>query len=89
MGESAHEELSSATRYAEWKWQNQLLADRYNAANLGYESLVFQNIGGLEKGGYGLLNSIISLVDQRHKRRGGESFHECLGRLSFDLQSGL
>ena len=89
MADSTQAEVSSATRYAERKWQNQLLASRCNAANLGYEPLVFESTGGLEKGGYALLSSIYSLVDQCHKRRGGDSLRECLGRLSFDLQRGL
>ena len=44
---------------------------------------------GSKKGGYTLLSNICSLVDQRHKRRGGDSLRECLGRLNFDLQRGL
>ena len=89
MADSTQAEVSSATRYTERKRQNQLLASRYNAANLGYEPLVFESTGGLEKGEYALLSSIYSLVDQRHKRRGYDSLRECLGRLSFDLQRGL
>ena len=40
------------------------LVERCVAVNLGYESVVFESLGGMEIGGRSLLESILSQIDE-------------------------
>ena len=46
LAEAAEQELVSATKYADQKRQQHQLAERCAAAILGYESIVFESMGG-------------------------------------------
>ena len=62
--EAAEQELVSATKYADRKRQQHQLAERYAAANLGYEPIDFEKMGGLEIGEFEFLKGIFILVDE-------------------------
>ena len=76
LHEAAREVLASSKRYSQHKRNSRGLGDRCAAANIGYEPVAFESLGGLEKGGEDLLKSIYALGDARLHRRPGESYHE-------------
>ena len=85
IAQAAAETLSAAGKYADRKRGSGDIAMRCAAANLGYEPVVFESFGGIERGGMELLSSICSKVDQQQQSRIGEAKRLCLARLSFDL----
>ena len=87
--EATEQEFVSITKYADRKCQQHQLAERCAAANLGYEPIDFENMGGLETGDIEFLKGICALVDERQDRRQGEAYQDCMIRLNFDLQRGL
>ena len=58
LSEVAHTTLSSTSKYAERKLQQKDLTQRCAVANIDYEPIVFENFGGIERGGLRLLESI-------------------------------
>ena len=89
IAQAAAETLSAAGKYADRKRGSGDIAIRCAAANLGYEPVVFESFGGIERGGMGLFSFICSKVDQQQQSRIGEAKRLCLARFSFDLQRGL
>ena len=83
------ETLFSAKRYAERKRRTGEILERCAAVNVGYEPMVFESTGGIEEGGQLLLKSICKLCDEQTHRKSGENFHDCMTRITFDLQRGL
>ena len=65
IAQAAAETLSAAGKYADRKRGSGDIAMRCAAANLGYEPVVFESFGGIERGGMELLSSICSKVDQQ------------------------
>ena len=64
LHEAAREVLASAKRNSQYKRNSRGLGDRCAAANIGYEPVVFESLGDLEKGGEDLLKSIQEEVSE-------------------------
>ena len=86
LSSSARMELSAADQDAEAKRRFRDTGERYKAANLGYEPIVFEFSGGLGHDG----PKIFNLIYQAHdSRMGQQSERDLRIRVSIDLQWGL
>ena len=81
--------LRATSQYAQRKRAHAAIVARCVAVDLGFEPIIFENLGGIEQGARDLLVSLCDRIDERCRRAAGYSFQECLGRLNFDLQRGL
>ena len=85
LTQAAMDRLSVDTSYAERKRGRNNIGERYMSANLDYEFIVFESLGGIEQGGMILLSNLCKKIDAQLKRRHGISRSDCLACLSFDL----
>ena len=58
---------------------------RCETVNLGFEPIVFENLGDLEQGARDLLVNLYDRIDERCRYGMGSSFQEYLDHLNFDL----
>ena len=58
---------------------------RCEAVNLGFERIIFENLGDLEQGPRDLLVDLYDRIDEYCRYGTGSSFQEYLDHLNFDL----